>query len=275
MHYLDEGEGPPVILLHGNPTWSFMFRELILSLRRHFRVIVPDHLGCGLSDVPERDQYPYLLKSRVDDLEALIDHLQLEGPINLGMHDWGGVIGMSWAVRHADRVGRVILLNTAAFLMPAGKQFFWLLRMARQSSLARFLILRCNAFLYAALWFGCQKRRLPTVVRRAYFAPYNIPYRRIPILEFIRDIPLEKSHPSYDYLAETDHKLHLLRGRPLMLCWGERDLVFDRDFLNEWIRRFPGARVHAFTDSGHFVLEDANLEIVRLTSDFLRPARRP
>ena len=102
MHYLDEGAGPPVIMVHGNPTWSYYYRHLILALRDRYRVIVPDHVGCGLSDKPDEGSYPYRLERRVRDLERLIDHVELDGKVTLVVHDWGGMIGMAWAAHHRE-----------------------------------------------------------------------------------------------------------------------------------------------------------------------------
>jgi pimeloyl-ACP methyl ester carboxylesterase len=108
-HYLDEGEGDPIVMVHGNPTWSFYFRELIKALSPRYRTIVPDHIGCGLSDKPESKNYDYRLKNRVDDLEILIHNLELKEKITLILHDWGGFIGMAYALRHPERIGRFII----------------------------------------------------------------------------------------------------------------------------------------------------------------------
>ncbi len=100
LHYLDEGRGEPVVMVHGNPTWSFYYRELVKALRDDYRVVVPDHVGCGLSDKPDDDRYDYTLDRRVADLEALLDHLGLTSDLTLVLHDWGGMIGMAYASRH-------------------------------------------------------------------------------------------------------------------------------------------------------------------------------
>ena len=121
MHYVDEGRGEPVIMLHGNPTWSFYFRELIQGLAGRYRAVAPDHIGCGLSDTPRSCAYAYRLKNRVDDLEALLAHLGLTRDITLVLHDWGGMIGAAYALRDVRRIARLIVLNTAAFLKPGGK----------------------------------------------------------------------------------------------------------------------------------------------------------
>src|SRR6516165_91136 len=125
LHYLDEGRGDPIVMLHGNPTWSFYFRNLVLALRGRHHCIVPDHIGCGLSDKPTAEQYDFSLKSRIDDLEQLLEHLNLRDNVTLVLHDWGGMIGMGYAVRHPERIRRLIVLNTAAFHKPAAKRLPW------------------------------------------------------------------------------------------------------------------------------------------------------
>ncbi len=123
-HYLDEGQGEPVVMVHGNPSWSFYYRHLVEALRDNHRCIVPDHIGCGLSDKPDDARYEYTLSRRAADLEALLDHLGIEGPLTLVMHDWGGMIGMTYATRHPERIARLVVLNTAAFHLPASVSFY-------------------------------------------------------------------------------------------------------------------------------------------------------
>jgi len=120
-HYLDEGSGDPIVMLHGNPTWSFYYRSLIKGLSPYYRTIVPDHIGCGLSDKPGTDKYDYRYRSRVEDLEALIDHLNIKNRITFILHDWGGMIGLAFALRNPEKVARLVITNTAGFFTPGGK----------------------------------------------------------------------------------------------------------------------------------------------------------
>src|SRR5712692_6431654 len=130
-HYVVEGAGEPVVMLHGNPTWSYYYRRLVLALRDSYRIIVPDHIGCGLSDKPDDSHYEYTLKSRVDDLEALLDHLGVQESVTLVLHDWGAMIGMAYAPRHPERIQRFVILNPAAFPLPAAKRLPLSLRLCR------------------------------------------------------------------------------------------------------------------------------------------------
>jgi len=268
MHYLDEGAGEPVLMVHGNPTWSFYWRRLVEGLSGDYRCVVPDHIGCGLSDKPDDSRYRYTLASRIDDLEALVDRLGLDG-VTLAVHDWGGAIGFGWAVRHPERVRRLVVLNTAAFHLPQGKRVPWQLRVVRDSRLGVFLVRRCNAFARGAAWIGCARRRMSAELRDAYCAPYDSWANRIATARFVQDIPLDPGDPAYPVLGRISAGLDRLTGLPAVLFWGEKDFVFDHHFLDEWRRRFPNAEVHRFPDCGHYVLEDAADEIVPLTRRFL------
>lgn len=268
-HYLDEGSGKPIVMLHGNPTWSFYYRELIRGLSDRYRTIAPDHIGCGLSQKPGPDRYDYRMKSRVDDLAALIDHLNIHQDITLVLHDWGGAIGMAYALRHPDRIGRLVLLNTAAFLPPQAKKLPWQLRVVRDlRPLAALTVLGLNLFAVAALYMAPYKK-LPADVKAGLLAPYNSWRNRIATLKFVQDIPVSDRDPSYDIVKHMDDNLQRLDHLPMLICWGEHDFVFDRDYLKEWRKRFPGADLHLLADAGHYVLEDQPRRILTLIDDFL------
>jgi pimeloyl-ACP methyl ester carboxylesterase len=269
MHYVDEGKGETVLMLHGNPTWSFYYRELIKGLSQAHRCIAPDHIGCGLSARPGASEYGFRLRNRIDDIEAFIETLGLEKDITLVVHDWGGMIGAGLAVRNPDRISRLVVLNTAAFLKPKAKQLPWMLSIIRSLPLlAATAVLGLNLFARGAAWTA-SARRLPPDVRRGLLAPYNSWRNRLATLKFVQDIPLSPSDPSYDLAAEADHRLDRLLGKPMLVCWGEKDFVFDRDYLAEWRRRFPQAEVHSFPEAGHYVLEDVPDRILHLLQEFL------
>jgi haloalkane dehalogenase len=268
-HYLDEGRGDPIVMVHGNPTWSFYFRELVKALSDQYRTIVPDHIGCGLSDKPCPADYDYRLKSRVDNLEGLVDYLEIREKITLIVHDWGGMIGMAYALRHPQKIGRLVVLNTAAFLLPANKRIpirLWLIR--NSGPLAALAVLGFNLFAVAALQMASRKG-LSREVKKGLTAPYNCWNNRIATLKFVQDIPLNEQDPSYGLVKHADDQLGKFSELPALICWGERDFVFDSDYLNEWRRRLPKAEVHCFPDAGHYVLEDAITEIVPLIRNFL------
>jgi haloalkane dehalogenase len=270
MHYVDEGRGDPIVMVHGNPTWSFYFRKLIGGLARDYRAIAMDHIGCGLSDRPGPCEYGFRLQNRVDDLEALLNHLHVDRNMTLVLHDWGGIIGMALALRHPERISRLVLLNTAAFLKPAGKPLPLALRLVRNlAPLAAPAVLGLNLFARGAAWTSCA-RVLRTEVRQGLLAPYNSWRNRWATLRFVQDIPLVPKDPSYQMVAQVDRQLGQFRTTPALICWGERDFVFDRDYLDEWCRRLPLAEVHRFPDAGHYVLEDAPDRILELLAAFLK-----
>jgi len=268
MHYLDEGAGDPVVMVHGNPTWSFFYRRLVLDLREDHRVIVPDHIGMGLSDKPEIGQHPFTLESRVDDLEALLEHLDADRDITLVVHDWGGMIGMAYASRHPGRIKRLVLLNTAAFHLPKSKPFPWQLILCR-TPLGGLLVRGLNAFCRGAAEFCVTRRPLSPEVEHGYMAPYDSWENRAAVLRFVQDIPLRPGDPGYDLVSEVERGLDRFRKTPTLICWGERDFVFDRHFLEEWKRRLPEAKVRSFADCGHYILEDAGDEVLESIRGFI------
>ena len=268
MHYLDEGAGETVVCVHGNPTWSFYYRQLVEALRGSHRVVVPDHIGCGMSEMPGDDRYRYTLERRIDDLEALMGRLALEG-VTLVVHDWGGAIGLGWAVRHPERVRRLVILNTAAFHLPPDKRLPWQLWLVRGTPLGALLVRGLNAFARGATHVACTRARMSRSVRNAYCAPYDSWANRRAVLRFVQDIPLEPGDPAYDVLSGIEHGLADLADRPALILWGARDFVFDHHFLAVWRRVFPSAEVHEFADCGHYVLEDAADRIIPLVKSFL------
>jgi haloalkane dehalogenase len=273
LSYLDEG--PPavdgndsevIVMLHGNPSWSYYWRHLVLGLRDRYRCIVPDHVGMGLSDKPgdaadASPRYDYTLQSRVDDLTVLLGSLGITGPVTLVVHDWGGMIGFGWALSHMAQVKRLVILNTAAFPLPGAKPMPWQLSLGRDSRVGGFLIRAFNLFARGAAWLGTQ-RRMPAAVRRAYIAPYAGWRNAISTLRFMQDIPLREGDPAWPLVAQAGRRLHEFSDRPAFIAWGLRDFVFDRHFLDGFVRALPAAQVHAFEDAGHYVLEDKHEALV-------------
>jgi haloalkane dehalogenase len=268
-HYLDEGSGPPVVMVHGNPSWSFYYRNLVLALRDRYRCIVPDHIGCGLSDKPGDHLYDYTLSRRVDDLEKLLEQLGIREDITLVVHDWGGMIGMAYAVRHPERVKRLVILNTGAFHLPKTKRFPAALRICRDTFIGTLLVRGYNAFSLAASYVGCKRNPMSAELRALYQLPYDSWQDRIATLRFVQDIPLKPGDRAYDLVSSVADGIGQFRNLPMLICWGELDFVFDRHFLAEWRQRFPEAEVHSYPDCGHYILEDAKDEVVPLISGFL------
>ena len=270
MSYLDEGprDGEVVVMLHGNPSWSYYWRTLVAGLSDRYRCIVPDHIGMGLSDKPDDAQYDYTLQSRVDDVTALLDHLGITGPMTLAVHDWGGMIGFGWALSHADQVKRLVITNTAAFPLPTAKPMPWQLSLGRDSKFGAFIIRAFNAFSSGASWLGVEQA-MPSDVRRAYVSPYNSWANRISTLRFMQDIPLAPGDKAWALVEQAGRRLPEFADRPAFLGWGLKDFVFDKHFLAGFRSALPQAEVHAYDDAGHYVLEDKAAELVPLIRQFL------
>jgi len=273
--YLDEGaaDDEVVVMLHGNPSWSYYWRHLVLGLRdpafgKAYRCIVPDHIGMGLSDKPADNRYAYTLQSRVDDLDALLAHLDVGDNITLAVHDWGGIIGFGWALKHAARVKRLIITNTAAFPLPNAKAMPWQLKLGRDSLLGAGLIRGFNAFAAGAAKQGVETS-MPADVRRAYLAPYDSWANRIATLRFVQDIPLASGDRAWLLVEEAGKRLHEYADRPAFIGWGLRDFVFDKHFLDGFTNALPKAEVNAFEDAGHYVLEDKHAVLVPAIRAFL------
>lgn len=269
MHYLDEGppDAEPLLLVHGNPSWSFFWRSLVLGLRDRYRLIVPDHLGCGLSDRPTEPGYRYTLASRRDDLLRLIDHLGLKRYTPI-LHDWGGMIGLATAVGHPERIARLVLLNTSGFPLPATTHIPWSLWLARLPGIGAFLVRGLNLFCRGAVRY-CTTKPLSPEVASGYLWPYSSWADRLAVHRFVQDIPLSPSDEAWQIVTEVAEKLPGLCPNPLIL-WGEKDFVFDGHFLAEWQRRLPGATVRRYPAGGHYLLEDEGPAVLAEVRAFLK-----
>ena len=265
-HYLDEGQGPVLLLVHGNPTWSFYWRQMVTALRGKYRVIVPDHIGCGLSEKPAAGQYEFRLARRIEDLGQLVGRLGLEA-VTLVAHDWGGAIGLGAALAQPERFARFVLLNTAAF---RSMRCPWRIRVCRTPLLGRLGVQGLNLFARAAIHMAvCRHERMTPAVRAGLLAPYDCWRHRLAIQEFVLDIPLKASHPSYATLARIESGLATFRAQPVCLIWGMQDWCFTPEFLARFLEFFPQAEVHRLAGAGHYVLEDACEEVVGRVEKFL------
>ena len=265
-HYLDEGQGPVLLLVHGNPTWSFYWRQMVKALRGKYWLIVPDHIGCGLSEKPAAGQYEFRLARRIEDLDQLVRRLGLEA-VTLVAHDWGGAIGLGAALAQPERFARFVLLNTAAF---RSRRCPWRIRVCRTPLLGRLGVQGLNLFARAAIRMAvCRHERITPAIRAGLLAPYDCWRHRLAIQEFVLDIPLTASHPSYATLARIEAGLARFRAQPVCLIWGMRDWCFTPEFLARFVEFFPQAEVHRLADAGHYVLEDACEEVVGRVEKFL------
>ena len=280
-HYVDAGPGdaavtdrgpvaprpsaePTLLFVHGNPTWSFAWRNLIKELSHDYRCVAVDHIGCGFSDKPQ--DYPYRLGQHIDNLCRAVEELDLRR-VTLVAHDWGGAIGMGAAARLPERFARFVLMNTAAF---RARRIPWRIRICRTPWLGPLAVRGMNLFARAAFRMAVERpERLTPAVRAGYLAPYDNWRNRVAIQRFVEDIPISPRHPSYGRLVEVEESLSRFADAPLLLIWGERDWCFTPAFLVEFQRRFPQAETLALPDAGHYVFEDASERIVPRLREFL------
>jgi haloalkane dehalogenase len=271
LHYIDEGprDAPVLLMVHGNPTWSFYYRNLVLRLRDRYRCIALDHIGCGLSDKPDDAHYDYHLARRIADLDALVQAtIGDKAPLSLVVHDWGGMIGFAWAAQRIERIQRCVILNTAAFPMPADKQLPFALWLGGRTALGALLIRGVNAFSAMAARIAF-KKPVSAAVRSGYTGPYNSWKNRIATVRFVQDIPLEEGDRGYPLIADTAAQLHRFADKPALLVWGLKDFVFDETFYRDWQRYLPHAELHPLADCGHYVLEDGGEPLLDRIEEFL------
>ncbi len=266
LSYLDEGSGPATLLcVHGNPTWSFYYRSLVDRFRGAYRVIAVDHLGCGRSDKPARNEFPYTLAAHRDKLLSLVDELDLQH-VTLIAHDWGGAIGLASLIERRERFDRVVLLNTGAFPPP-----YVPLRIAacRIPVLGTIAVRGLNLFARLAITMAMSRRRLDESVAKGLLAPYDSWNARVAIDSFVRDIPMSKKHPTYQALAKLESDLPSLADLPSLLVWGMQDWCFRPECLHRFQQVWPNARTVAIEDAGHYVIEDAPEETLSAIESFL------
>jgi haloalkane dehalogenase len=269
MHYVDEGAGAPVLLVHGTPTWSFMYRDLIRQLAPLQRCVAPDNLGFGLSDKPEGADYSPEAHAR--NLHTFVEHLGLD-EITLVVHDYGGPIGLSYALEHPEKIARLVIFNT--FLWPMSGEF-------APPALGRVLAGPVGRLLYRRLHFSPRaivpvawhnKATFTPAVRRHYEQVHRTPAQRTALWALAR--ALYASQPWYESLWQRRERL---RDIPALLLWGLRDPAFGPRFLARWRELLPEAQVRTFEDAGHFVMEEqpaAAAEAVRAFLSETAPAGR-
>jgi pimeloyl-ACP methyl ester carboxylesterase len=266
MHYLDEAPRSScatLLFVHGNPTWSFHWRRLILALRAQYRCVAPDHLGCGLSGKPPR---LLRLADHVNNLSTLIRKLDLTN-VTLVAQDWGGAIGLGAMLCEPERLARIVLFNTGAFPPP---YIPWRIRACRAPIVGRLAVQGGGWFNQAALRMTLARRRsLEPAVAAGYLAPYNSWSARRAVYGFVKDIPRGPRHPTWQTLAQIESELPMLSDRPALLVWGMRDWCFRPDCLERFIAAWPRAEVHRLADVGHWVVEDAPEESLAIVEQWL------
>ena len=265
LHYVEEGGGTPVLLLHGNPTWSFLYRRFIPPLAEAgHRAIAVDHMGFGRSDRPSGHER-YTMRTHVENLLAFIRELDLRD-LTLVMQDWGGPIGFGAAVEEPDRVARLVIMNTGVGVFPTGTSLPFH-EPFRQRGLGEMLGLGANLFV-EAMFGGMRRESATPLIAEAYRAPFPDYYSRVPILAFVRDLPIGDEHPTAPYMKEIAERLVALE-RPTLVIWGMGDRTFPPTFVDVWRGIYPHAEVLELPDARHYLQEDEPEAITARLVDFL------
>jgi haloalkane dehalogenase len=263
VHYIDEGSGPPLLLLHGNPTWSFLYRNIVKGLRDRYRCIAVDHPGFGLSSAAPG--YGYTPAEHADVLERLVLRLNVSD-VTMMVQDWGGPIGFAVAARHPERFTAFVIGNTWAWpKSDPGTQLFSRLL---GGPIGRRLILNRNLFVERILPAGVRRRTLPEAVMNAYRGPFPTPASRRPTAVFPREILASRP-----FLADLEHRLAQLSDRPALIVWPTKDVAFRDREQRRWEKLFPDHHTVLLEGAGHYIQEDAADEIVTAIRDWRSPPR--
>ncbi|MCH8043843.1 MAG: alpha/beta fold hydrolase, partial [Planctomycetes bacterium] len=242
-----------LLCVHGNPTWSYLWRDLIADAPPKVRVIAIDQLDMGYS---ERTATTRRFEQRIEDLGALTDELGLTGPVVTVAHDWGGPISLGWAERHSDQMAGIVLMNTGVSI-PAGSPAPGLIRIVRTRGILQTACVATTAFIRGTM--ALARPRLPRAIRDAYEAPYRSADRRAAIAAFVEDIPLAEDHPSFSTMEQVAADLDQLAKVPSLLLWGPSDPIFSDRYLGDLAARLPQSEIHRYTGAGHLVPEDADV----------------
>lgn len=270
LAHAEAGDGPPVVLLHGNPMWGFLWRAFLPALAaRGYRALAPDHAGFGLSDHPTDPAY-YSIERHVANFDAW-SRAHAREPMTLVVHDWGGPLGLLWAVRNPERVARLVILNTAAFV-PRRERALSLWHALFGGRASKLLGQDLNLLVASALSFGVATR-LPRDVRRAFEFPFPTSASRVGPRRFVELVPNGPSHPSSRALREIEEGYPKLAGKPALLVWGEKDRVFPRSVPGRFGAALPGLETVRIPRAGHFLQEDAPGEVIEAMLSFLARSR--
>lgn len=260
IHYLDEGSGSPVLLLHGNPTWSYLYRDVVRDLRGEARCVVPDYPGFGGSRAPE--DYRFLPREHAARISRLVEHLGLRGAVLVG-HDWGGPIGLSVVTEHPERFRAIVLCNTWCW---APDWMLWLFSVVLGGSMGRYLCVHHNFFVRYLMPLGVTRWRYRSAVPAAYRDPLRGPRRRRATWVFPRSIRTEVR-----WIRSVRERLGALRAPPVDLVVGEDDRVFGRpSVVQRWRKVYPTLSAHRVPGASHYLQEDRPEALTRVVRRRLR-----
>ena len=261
MHYVDEGQGKPVVMIHGNPDWSFSYRHLIKALSKTNRCIAPDHIGFGLSDKPEN--FSYTPEDQAKNFEKFMESLNLSD-ITLVFNDWGGPIGLSYAIAHTEKVSKLVIINT--WLWSTNNDWYYqMFSRFMGGAIGRWLIRKYNFFakVVVRMAFGT-KSRLTKEIHRHYLTPLQNPKERKGTNVFPRHIIA-----SGKWLDSLWRQIGTIKDKPALILWGMKDIAFRKKELKRWTSTLTNFQLHTFADSGHYSHEERHEEAAKFIKDFI------
>jgi len=262
MHYVDEGKGEPIVCLHGEPTWSYLYRNFIIELSEENRVIAPDQMGFGKSDVPQDKEYR--MDEHIDNLTKLLLKLDLKN-ITLVIQDWGGPIGLGFAVNNPERIKRLVIMNTSIGVMKADKKP-WYATVEEKGMYEQF-IMNIEGLIKGGIY---RKENVTDSMIKAYTTPFPSEEYYIGAFTWPKDIPVGDSHPSASIMMHVRENLDKLSEKEKILIWGMKDPIFPKRTIDWWHRIYPDIETHRIENASHFLQEDAPEEIIEIIMDFLK-----
>lgn len=273
MAYLDEGprdSRPVLVLLHGNPTWGLLYRRFVEPLSREFRVLVPDHVGFGRSDKPQDPAY-YSLERHVDNLSSLLAGLKVRRAV-LVLHDWGGPIGLGWAVQNPDAIAGLVILNTWAFVKQPEIRLPWLYRFLFLGKGGWRRVVEKNLFIEKILSKRGTVKPLPAAALSGYRAPFLRKESRVGMGRFPQLVPQthRPEHESWAAMARIEDALPALGGKRALIVWALKDVAFRKPTLERWKSLFRDHELHLLPEAAHYLQEDAPDEIVAWVASLAR-----
>ncbi len=260
VHHIDEGSGPVFLALHGNPTWSFLYRHIVHGLRDRFRCVALDYPGFGLSTAPAGYGYTAAEHARV--VEEFVEQLQLRD-ITMMVQDWGGPIGFWVATRHPDSFRAFVIGNTWAWPMTSDRPAAWFSRTLGSARAGGALVKRADIFTNVFMRAGIRRKRLSVDERFMYMRPHPTAESRVPVHVMPREILA-----AHSWLAEVEQGLARLADKPALLVWGDKDLAFREPHRRRWEQSFPNHRTTILRGASHYIQEDAPEEIVAAIRDW-------
>lgn len=267
MHYVDEGSGDPVVLVHGDPMWGYLYRKFIPVLSRKSRCIVPDHMGMGKSGI-NQDLFPFVMRHHIDNFESLMLFLDLTN-ITLVIHDWGGPVGLGFGIRHPERIKRLVVMNSWAFAPWPGGALPRLIEVVRSEKGPKF-VMEKNGYLESAIRGGVMcHENLNESVMNAYRAPFPTTESRRTLVCWSRDIATTEEDTSWLEMKRIENAMGVFSTIPVLLIWGMKDLVLPEAALRLWMNKFPNAQVYKIVEAGHFLQEDAPENVISCIEEFI------